>query len=156
MCGKLRFQILKMKSSPTTFVFVGAIVVLALIGAGRWWSNVSSGSSGAAIVSKNGLHWHATVKLFVNGIKQDLPAGIGLLPTIHLPVHTHDTDNVVHMEFAGMVRERDLRLKELFKNWQKDVGDFGSLEKMRVNGDSQSISLDHEMRDGDTIELYFE
>lgn len=40
-------------------------------------------------------------------------------------VHTHDDLLVIHLEFSGIVREKDVMLGEFFKSWRKDMRGFG-------------------------------
>lgn len=144
-----------MKSFSFLWIVAGIVLLIGAMFGLNYLSSVSA-DSGAKIISKDGLHWHSTMAMVVKGEKQDLPANIGIFPNIHFPIHTHDIDNVIHMEFGGVVRERDLAIKVLFKNWGKTIADFGSLTKVLVNGTEESKGLEYIMRDGDKIELRFE
>ncbi len=115
-------------------------------------------------VSKSGLHWHAELRIKINGSEIAIPAGIGL-GAVHNPIHIHDTDNIVHMEFEGAVRKEDLALKNFFKVWGKDfsresilgnkTGDGGTV-KMLVNGKDNTEFENYLMQDGDKIEIVYE
>lgn len=116
------------------------------------------------IISSNGLHWHSTLSIVIDGKKQDVPANIGI-GAVHQPIHTHDDKDVIHMEFSGVVRARDLQLGQFFRNWEKTfspscifdrcTGADGSL-KMRVNGQENTEFERYQMKDGDVIEIVYE
>ena len=133
------------------------------IGAWLWFNETSVPES--EMISQNGLHWHAELKIGILGEEQDIPAGIGLEKPPHKPLHTHDRENIIHWEFSGLVKEDDLRLGKFFEIWgrkfnkdcifDKCSGPDGQL-KMLVNGEENSEFANYVMRDGDTIEIIFE
>lgn len=109
------------------------------------------------IISRNGIHWHSELAIYVKGEKQILPTNIGI-GTIHQPIHTHDDSDkgVVHMEFQGTVRENDTTLGQFFKNWNKDMQAFGSNMRMIVNGKDNFDFGNYIMQDKDKIELFYD
>lgn len=136
----------------TILIIVSASIAL-LIG-GVWWTN-SLANSDPSVISRNGLHWHPTLVIYVKGEKQEIPQGIGL-GAVHLPMHTHDDLPIIHLEFSGMVRNEDLMLGHLFTNWGKDMRSFGTNVHMTVNGETNTEYENYMMRDGDTIELHYD
>ena len=73
------------------------------------------------VISRNGLHWHSTLLIYVKGEKMEIPANIGL-GAVHNPIHTHVEDapaGIIHLEFSGLVRNSNTRLDEFFKAWNK-------------------------------------
>ena len=129
------------------------------------WFFVSQTSvSAPEIISRSGLHWHADLTINIFGESQDIPAGIGLEKLPHKPIHTHDRDSIIHMEFSGLVREDDLRLGQFFRIWGKTfskdcifdkcTGPEGKLT-MLVNGKENFEFENYLMRDGDKIEIIF-
>lgn len=116
------------------------------------------------IKSKNGIHYHAELSVFINGKKQDIPAGVGLIGG-HNPIHTHEADNIIHLEFNGFVKKDDTRLGSFFKIWGKDFssqsifehknGDDGMV-KMLVNGKENNEYENYPMKDSDKIEIRYE
>src|SRR3989338_11016366 len=116
------------------------------------------------IISKNGLHWHASLVIRIEGESQDIPANIGLV-VVHNPIHTHDSSGVIHMEFEGLVAEDNLKLGQFFNVWNKQFnancvfefcnGSEGS-GKMSVNGESNTEFENYLMKDGDKIEIRYE
>jgi len=117
------------------------------------------------IVARNGLHWHASQSINILGQFQEIPAGIGLAGLPHNPLHTHDRDSVIHMEFEGKVMASDLRLGKFFQIWGKQFnkdcifdkcsGEEGQL-KMLVNGKPNFEFDNYVMQDNDKIEIIFE
>ncbi len=142
-------------------LIVGIIVIL--FGGSIWWSK-SLQKSDPEIISRNGLHWHPVLTIYVKNEKQAIPANIGIgpqyssLPMGMAPVHTHDdaANGVVHLEFSSIVRKDDIRLEQLFKSWGKDMNSFGSNLRMVVNGFDNTELGNYEMKDGDKIELRYE
>lgn len=107
------------------------------------------------VISKNGIHWHPELIIYVNGVPQEIPENIGL-GSIHMPVHTHDDLPIIHLEFNGLVKEEDIMLAEFFKSWKKDINDFGTIEKMTVNGEENTEFGNYVMQHEDKIELWYE
>lgn len=60
------------------------------------------------------MHVHAHLDLFVDGAPISVPADIGVTPTVHAPLHTHDATGVIHIESA---RARTFTLGEFFDVW---------------------------------------
>ena len=136
-------------------LILGGLVVVLLVG-GAWWSR-SLQSSGSDIISHTGLHWHPRLEIYVKGVKQEIPGGIGL-GAVHQPMHTHSEDaaeGVIHLEFNGTVRSDDLMLKHFFINWGKDIRSFGENMRMAVNGTENTEYGDYILQDGDMIELRY-
>ncbi|MHB8710146.1 MAG: hypothetical protein ACYC6X_01175 [Minisyncoccota bacterium] len=108
------------------------------------------------IASRSGLHWHPELAIYVKGVKQDLPANLGIVGSSMAPVHTHGADGVIHLEFQGLVRKSDITLGQFFKSWGKDMRSFGTNLKMTVNGKENTEYENYIMQDKDKIELRFE
>lgn len=58
-----------------------------------------------------GLHIHANLSIFADGVKQTIPADIGIINGQMLPVHTHDGSGRMHLE--SPIR-RDFKLRDFF------------------------------------------
>jgi len=116
------------------------------------------------IISRNGIHFHPEISIVINGEKQEIPATIGL-GAVHNPIHTHDLDGVIHLEFGGIVRENDIRLGQFFSVWKKEFssecifdfcnGSDGTV-RMIVNTEENTEFESYIMQDGDKIEIQFE
>jgi hypothetical protein len=142
------------------------LVTLLLIG-GMWWSRSFQATDPGAI-SRSGIHWHPKLEIYVKGIKQEIPANIGIGvqyagapgydPQMQMAaVHTHDDMPVIHIEIMnGPVRKEDLALGQFLNIWGKDMRSFGSNLRMTVNGKENIEYENYQMRDGDKIELRYE
>lgn len=140
-------------------------VILVGIGIGVWFFWPKSQNTESELVARNGLHWHSNLTINILGDYQDIPAGIGLAGLPHKPLHTHDRDNVIHMEFAGLVLKKDIQLGKFFQVWGKTFnkecvldkcsGSEGTL-KMLVNGKENFEFENYVMQDEDKIEIVFE
>lgn len=120
------------------------------------WSRALQDSD-PSILSRNGLHWHSELAMYIKGEKKEIPANIGL-GVVHQPVHTHDDGDqgIIHMEFQGLVRKEDITLGQFFKSWGKDIRSFGGAMKMTVNGQENTEYENYIMQDKDKIELRYE
>lgn len=86
------------------------------------------------------LHWHPELEIIIDGKEVEIPAGVGIEGDCHRPLHTHETDNVIHVEpnFA-----QDFYLKDFFVIWERPFSSTQILDKsvdsthdilMTVNG----------------------
>ncbi len=117
-----------------------------------------------AIISQQGIHWHAGLTIKILGQYQEIPANIGIDIT-ERPIHTHKLDDIIHMEFSGLVKEDDIRIGRFFEIWgrkfsQECIFDkcngTGGEVKMLVNGKPNFEFENYIMRDEDKIEIIFE
>src|SRR3989344_2738286 len=99
------------------------------------------------IISRNGIHWHPELSIYVKGEKQEIPSGIGLVGA-HQPMHTHEDLPIIHLEFQGVVRAQDTTLKKFFQVWGKDIQSFGTAVAMTINGEANATLGDYMFRDG--------
>ena len=148
-------------------IIIGGILATALLLGGVWWSG-SSTSKNSDVVGRNGLHWHPELLIFVKGVKQEIPANIGVGPQYAgapgydpkmkmAAVHTHGDLPLIHLEFmSGVVHKNDVELGKFFKIWGKDIHSFGNAIKMTVNGKENVEYEQYIMRDGDKIELHYD
>jgi hypothetical protein len=140
--------------------------VLAVVGAAGsiiWYVASTPTIAEADVVSRSGLHRHVQITIVINGKVQDIPANIGI-GVRHNPIHTHDRDSVIHLEFEGFVTIDDLRLREFFTVWGKQFsrdcifdncnGPDGSV-KMLVNGAENQEFERYVMKDKDVIEITY-
>ncbi|MEK7134398.1 MAG: hypothetical protein AAB805_00140 [Patescibacteria group bacterium] len=147
-----------------TWLF-GVIAVALLLFGGSWFSGRLADKDGGSenpIIAKKGLHWHSKLSLTARGENVVVPPNIGL-GAVHNPIHTHDEESdVIHMEFEGIVRQDNVRLKEFFKVWNKQLSaaclldECGGVVTMRVNGATSTEFGEHVMGDGERIELFYE
>lgn len=132
---------------------IGIGILVLLVGGTMWSQRLQE--SDPSVITRNGLHWHPTVEIFIGTEKVNIPQGIGLIGT-HNPVHTHEDLPVIHLEFSGTVREKDVMLGEFFQAWGKDMLSFGENMRMTVNGIDNKDFGNYIMRDKDVIELHYD
>lgn len=121
-----------------------------------WWSKILQKND--PNISRNGLHWHTELSVYVRGEKQEIPPNLGI-GAVHQPMHTHTEDaaqGVIHLEFQGLVKKSDVTLGKFLKIWGKDMNSFGTNVKMTVNGQENTELENYVMQDGDKIELRYE
>ena len=118
------------------------------------------------IITENGLHWHPTLAIYIEGEKQEIPANIGL-GAEHLSIHTHEDANegVIHMEFSEQVLREDTRLGNFFITWGKPFSKSQIFDKkntgdkkvtMTVNGKVNNEYEKYQMKDGNEIIIRYE
>jgi len=73
-----------------------------------------------------------------------------------MPVHTHDSTGVIHLEMSGLIRKENITLGQFFKVWGKDIRSFGTNMTMTVNGKENTEYENYLMQDKDKIELRYE
>ena len=149
------------KNSEKFFLWTFIIVGIFIVG---WFLVSKISSPKSEIIARNGLHWHAELNIKIFSQVQQIPAGVGL-GIAENPIHTHDTDSVIHMEFSGLVTKNDLKISRFFKIWGKRFdkdcvldkcsGQDGQV-KMMVNGEPNSEFENYIMKDNDKIEIIFE
>jgi len=134
------------------------VVIFLILGAAGslvWYIVSRPAIPEGEIISQNGLHWHANLAIYAKGVQQNIPADIGI-GAVHMPIHTHSADGVIHMEMSGLVKRSDLTLDKFFKNWGKDFKDFGGKITMTVNGKGNAELGSYIMKDNDKIEIRYE
>ena len=77
-------------------IAVGCAVVAAIIGGIVWLGSKSPAPAEEDIISRNGIHWHPELSIYIKGEKQAIPTNIGLGVT-HNPIHTHDDTGIIHL-----------------------------------------------------------
>ena len=137
-----------MKKVVIVFIFA-----LLLIVGGSWWSNNLEGTDGT-FISHNGIHWHPRLEIYVDGERQGIPSGIGLMG-MHSPMHTHEDDGTIHLEFEGVVKEEDVTLGKFFHLWGKDFNHFGDHFMMTVNGDENTEYGNHVLQEEDVVKIFY-
>lgn len=147
---KKRFGKLAWRVGVASFVAVIFILIF-------WYISGRPEISDNEVVSRNGIHWHVNLAIYIKGERQEIPPNIGI-GAVHQPIHTHeDSDRgIIHLEFQGFARKSDLALGQFFKNWNKDFNSFGKLASMKVNGEENTEFENYVMKDNDRIEIKYE
>ena len=146
-------------SLPIGWVVFGLIAVGFVV-----WIVTLPRVSDGELLSKNGIHYHPHLSVTIKGENVPIPQGLGL-GAVHNPIHTHDPDGIIHLEFEGVVRKDDTKLGRFFEIWDKDfskdsimgnkTGEGGTV-KMKVNGAENTEFENYLMKDGDKIEIIYE
>lgn len=155
--------------STDTKVIGGIVIATIIVFVGGIYLSSRQDSQEATVsedqvVSRQGLHWHPELSIYIKGEKQEIPANIGI-GAVHKPIHTHDTSGVLHLEMQGLVKKEDIKLGQFFKIWGKQFnsncifdacnGDVGTV-KMTVNGQESFEFGNYMMKDVDKIEIKYE
>ena len=136
-------------------IILAVLFAVGSIGGLIWYISDRPKISESEIISSNGIHWHPELSIIVKGVKQEIPAGLGL-GGVEMSIHTHDNTGVIHLEVGGLVRRSDITLGSFFKVWGKDMRSFGTNIKMTVNGKENTEYENYMMQDKDKIELHYE
>ncbi len=129
------------------------------------------------VVSKTGIHWHPELSIYINGVKQEVPANIGIGkqyasskwydPMMDMTdFHTHDNSGTLHWEvMEGPVTKDHVTLKAFFEVWGKSFSanqifehknGTGGIVKMSVNGQPNNDFENYQVKDKDKIEVRYE
>lgn len=154
----------KKKAKRAIKVTLWVLIAAGVIGGFVWLIATSPSIPEEEIISKQGLHWHSSIEITVLGEKQTIPANIGI-GAVHNPIHTHDADNFIHLEFKGLVKKDNLKISRFFEVWKKEFNSECIFEfcngpegqvKMFVNDEENFEFENYIMQDGDKIEIKFE
>jgi len=145
----------KNRVKKTILWSLSGIFIVAAVAGLIWYLDQLPSTPKSEIISRNGIHWHPELTIYVKGEKQEIPKDIGI-GVVHLPMHTHDDTGVIHLEFQGLVRKTDIKIGQFFKNWNKDMRSFGANMKMTVNGEENMEHENYIMQDKDKIELIYQ
>ncbi len=142
-----------------------ALVILVVgggIGLLVWYSATRPPQAERVVISKEGIHWHPELSIYIKGQIQEIPANAGN----HSLMHTHDTTGVIHLHPANkLVLENDVKLGKFFKLWGKKFSSTCILDscnsaegkvKMTVNGIENTEFENYIMQDKDKIEIRYE
>jgi|SRR6185436_16154285 len=123
------------------------IVIIALIGWGVYAIATAPKVAESQVVNEKGmLHWHAHVKIIIDGKEETIPANIGVDGPMGatgdpMQLHTHTPDGIIHAEFYGLVTKDQVRIKEFFKIWGKDFSKDSILGHKAENGKTITMTV---------------
>lgn len=151
----------KTKARKGIGIWVFAIIAVAVIGFGIYkylFTGPTDGSLAAdplksCVNHAGGMHIHPKLGISIDGVKQEIPANLGVSAACMRPIHTHDSSGTIHVEFP---RQHDFILENFFVLWEEPFQKDGYSVTMTVNGEA---SLEYEnliLRDGDRIELNYQ
>ncbi|MGR3572031.1 hypothetical protein [Brevirhabdus sp.] len=138
-------------------IVIGGVVAVVLVGAVYWMAAPAPDKpTDPDVLSLNGIHTHAQMEIYVNGVQKGIPANIGISDSGAMAgMHTHDPDGTVHIELAGKVTRDDTTVGKFFDVWGKKFDAFGSKLRMNVNGTQNEDGAAYQMQDGDKIVLSY-
>ncbi len=127
------------------FKYIAYAVVLGLVIFGIYKIASAPKVLDANVMSENGLHKHAHLTIIIDGTETIIPADIGVDGVMGangdpMEMHTHATDGIIHMEFAGLVTKDQMQIKNFFRVWGQDF--------------SESSIMGHKAGNGHTIKMY--
>ncbi len=147
-----------MTTETKIFAVIGSLALLVIVGGAFFLTKENKSILENEIVTRNGLHWHPKLSIYIKDQKQQLEEGIGL-GAVEMSMHTHKEDykdGVIHLEIPGVVKKSDTRLGRFFQIWGKDFQRTGEVVKMTVNGQLNTDFENYLMKDGDNIEIRYE
>ena len=129
------------------FIFLGSSISYAIL-------YVFPGGDNSEII-----HWHAKLDIYIDGEKQEIPAGVGLGGAELHPavIHTHEEDHILHKEGPA-----SLTLGNFFEVWEKTFNSECIFEycsnsthrvRMTVNNADNSEFGNYVFQDKDIIEI---
>lgn len=161
-------------------IIIGIAIFLSAMGI--WWSQsfqsqkIEKAAASGELISQTGIHRHPELSITINGVKQPVPANIGIgmqyssyphydSMMMMTDMHTHDDSGIMHWEvMQGPVMKDDVRLRNFFGAWVKTFnkdcifeycnGSNGTV-KMLVNGKENTEFENYAVQDKDKIEIVF-
>ena len=144
-----------MKSKAPIYILIVIIIAVGLLLWGKKsaenlagsWENTGVACLGGGHQNAS-LHIHARLSIETDGIKEIIPANIGVSPTCMAETHTHETDGVIHVESAGS--RANITLGDFFSVWNEDLNREGFDLEVMVNGVNVEPSS-YVIKDSDVI-----
>jgi hypothetical protein len=108
------------------------------------------------------FHIHPYLKIFINGVQQEIPTNIGIDSGCMHPLHTHDKNGEIHVESP---QKRDFILGDFFTVWKKSFSKDKVLDykaddthviRETVNGVEVQDYENTILYDKDQIVIYYE
>ena len=99
------------------------------------------------------MHIHQDLAITVDGVKEDVPANLGIASNCMAEVHTHDATGKLHEESA--TTGKSFKLKDFFTVWGKSIDRPGYSATLTVNGEIKPEMGEFVLTDGQTITLAY-
>jgi len=77
-------------------------------------------------------HIHTTLKIYIDGKRQVIPADIGITATCMAELHIHDTFGRIHVE--SLQRGKQFTLQQFFDMWDEKLEKEGYDLKITIDG----------------------
>ena len=164
-------------------LIAAAVIAIGAITVGVLYANKPKSDTAAQtqpsgdIVSKDGIHWHPKLSIYIKGHKQEIPADIGIGKQYSgskwydsmmdmTDFHTHDNSGTLHWEVMdGPVTRDHVTLKAFFDVWGRPFSPTQILDaengpngtvKMTVNGQPNTEFENYQVKDKDDIVISYE
>jgi len=140
---------------------LGFITLFLGLNYGPSASNNLAAVGSSDLVATNGIHWHPMLEIVIDGEVMEIPTGIGLTGG-HDPMHTHESDGTVHLEYPQFVTQEDTTLGRFFEVWGKKLSATSVLDYDESEGDQISFTVNdqeiidpvnYQFSDGETIKI---
>ena len=114
------------------------------------------------------IHWHAKLDIVVDGMTLVIPANVGIKGDEHAVIHTHEADNILHIE--QFPNETTMRLGYFFEIWAYHINKTAAFNStcildrcsdaehevvMTVNGKVSNQYNYYAMKDNDKIRIEY-
>lgn len=108
------------KSSSGWWLLGGIIVVVIVLFVLGRSNNANATTREVALSCTTDMftqfHIHPHLTIAINGVRQEIPTGLGNVPGCMHPLHTHDSSGTIHVEAP---EQRDFTLGDFFAVWGK-------------------------------------
>lgn len=148
---------------------VGGLMVLALVLLIFWnYRNSASSKTNRELAltcttdMATQFHIHPHLEIIINGVKQEIPANIGVKQTCMNSLHAHDNSGKIHVESP---EKRDFTLADFFAVWKKTYTKEQILDskinethiiRQTINGQEAQNYENTILQDKDEIIIYYE
>lgn len=100
-------------------------------------------------------HIHPQLIITVDGENEVIPANVGITNECMAEVHTHDASGELHVESVYMGNIGELRLRDFFRVWDREIEREGYGVEIRVGGDVVESADDVRFRDKEQLEIIY-
>jgi hypothetical protein len=131
---------------------VALVVLLVSGGVGAYYLTqvpTYSGPFPCVVGTQYVYHWHTQLIVHSGDVPVTIPVNIGIVGTCLEPVHTHNTDGVIHVETTV---NRLYSIGDFYRVWGKP---FGNPTQMIVNTTTITPNPDTILYDSETLHIYY-
>jgi hypothetical protein len=89
---------------PILLLVLGSIVLLSLLYYHQGHKDRSAIFRECTGHAKGNVHYHATLTIYQDGEKLELPENIGLSGSCIHPLHTHDSTGLIHIDYTDKTK----------------------------------------------------
>lgn len=100
-------------------------------------------------------HVHPELTITVDGVKEVIPANVGIVPNCMSEIHTHDETGVIHAESYIPGRVQDMTLADFYAVWDKNPQREGYALEIFQDGELKNSIEEVKIIDLSKIELRY-